>query len=250
MMTSTPMRDKTYYLESIIFQVEDRLFKVPRYHFERNSEIFASTFMLPVTGNVEGGSDENPMKLEGISCVDFERLLVALYPLEDPMPTLSKDHWISVLKLTTLWRLLATRALAIRHLDAEVRGGVEGIVLARKYHISSWLRSGYTALSRGAHGAMSLADAEIIGWETATKIYRIREEAAHKRQHDARPTTACHNCGRNPMSSGYCSYCDLYINGSKDESINVFDKAEVDGVFAEEFRQADSDSAEYLEKNL
>ncbi|KAJ6564345.1 hypothetical protein B0H19DRAFT_1140844 [Mycena capillaripes] len=174
-----------YYLDSITFQVEDRLFKVPRYHFERNSEIFASIFTLPVTGDVEGGSDQKPIKLEGISSVDFERLLVVLYPLhrEDPMPTLSKDHWISVLKLATLWRLLATRALAIRHLDAEVKNGTEGIVLARKYHVASWLRSGYTALSRGAHGVMSLADAEIVGWETATKIYCIREEAAHKREH-------------------------------------------------------------------
>ncbi|KAJ7477479.1 hypothetical protein FB451DRAFT_1242560 [Mycena latifolia] len=227
-MTSIPMRDKTYYLDTIIFQVEDRLFKVPRYHFERNSEIFASTFMLPVTDDVEGISDKNPVKLEGVSSVDFERLLVVLYPLcvdlillfknhsrsqrhrEDPMPTLSKDHWISVLKLATLWRLLATRALAIRHLDAEVKNGAEGIVLARKYHVASWLRSGYTALSRGAHGAMSLADAEMIGWETATKIYRVREEAAHKGQN--------------------------------------FGQADVYGVFAEEFRQADSDSAEYLEK--
>ncbi|KAF8177398.1 hypothetical protein K438DRAFT_1978689 [Mycena galopus ATCC 62051] len=130
-----------------------------------------------------------------------------------------------------------------------MREKAEGIVLARKYHVSSWLRSGYTALSRGAHGAMSFADAEIIGWETATKIYRVREEAAHKTQHDDLPTIVCPHCGSN-ASSGYCGYCGLYINVSKDESINVFDKAEVDGVFAEEFQMADSDSAEYLEKNL
>lgn len=165
------------------------------------------------------------------------------------MPTLSKDHWISVLKLATLWRLLATRALAIRHLDAEVKNGVEGIFLARKYHVASWLRSGYTALSRGAHGAMSLADAEIIGWETATKIYRIREEAAHKRRNDARPTRTCFHCG-SALNSGCCNYCGrIHADSSYDESINLFDKADVDGVFVEEFRQADSDSAEYLEKN-
>ncbi|KAJ6548871.1 hypothetical protein B0H19DRAFT_1074677 [Mycena capillaripes] len=105
-MPSIPMQDKTYYLDSITFQVEDYLFKVPRYHFERNSEIFASTLTLPVTGDVEGGSNQNPIKLDGVSSVDFERLLVVLYPLhrEDPMPTLSKDHWISVLKLATFWQ--------------------------------------------------------------------------------------------------------------------------------------------------
>jgi hypothetical protein len=140
--------------------------------------------------------------------------------------------------------LIGTRALAIRHLDAEVKNGAEGIVLARKYHVASWLRSGYTTLSRGAHGTMFLADAEIIGWETATKIYHIREEAAHNRKNGALPK--CYNCG-NTIDSGYCNYCGDYTDGLK---VNVFDKADVDGVFAEEFRQADSDSAEYLEKNL
>ncbi|KAJ7437005.1 hypothetical protein FB451DRAFT_1193532 [Mycena latifolia] len=123
----------------------------------------------------------------------------------------------------------------LRDLDAEVKNGAEGIVLARKYHVASWLRSGYTALSRGAHGAMSLADAEIIGWETATKIYRIREEAAHKRQNDPRPTRTCYDCGSD-LSSSYCNYCGSYVDDSKDESLNLCDKADVDGVFAEEFR--------------
>ncbi|KAJ7763582.1 hypothetical protein DFH07DRAFT_395903 [Mycena maculata] len=235
--TSSPTRNQTYYLESVTFQVEDNLFKVPRYHFERNSEIFASTFMLPATHNAEGVSDQNPIKLEGISSIDFERLLAVLYPLEEPMPTLPKDHWISVLKLATLWRLLGTRALAISHLDAEVKNDVEGINLARKYHVASWLRSGYEALARSTHGTMSLADAEMIGWETATKIYRIREEAAcaHKAKNNKQGYNQgyCHSCGSNFNTVSY----------NKD----VFHKADVAGMFEEEFRQAESDSAEYIE---
>jgi hypothetical protein len=97
--TDTGPRDQKYYLESITFkvrltpkardyphsalQVEERIFKVPRYHFEHSSEIFATTFTLPAVDEVhtEGQSDENPFILEGISCVDFQRLLKVLYPL-------------------------------------------------------------------------------------------------------------------------------------------------------------------------
>ncbi|KAJ7742860.1 hypothetical protein B0H16DRAFT_1728021 [Mycena metata] len=50
-MDSKPTPDDTYYLETITFQVEDRLFKVPRYHFERNSEIHATALTLLAGSN-------------------------------------------------------------------------------------------------------------------------------------------------------------------------------------------------------
>ncbi|KAJ7859199.1 hypothetical protein B0H14DRAFT_2159821, partial [Mycena olivaceomarginata] len=153
--------------------VEDRLFKVPHCHFERDSEIFTTAYTLPAAGKGEGLSDENAVILEGLSTVDFERLLAALYLLKNLIPSAPKDHWISVLKLATLWRFLDIRNLAIRHLDTQVKKGAEGIV---RYHVAQWLRSGYEAFSR--YLSMSPMDADMIGWETATKIYWICEEAA------------------------------------------------------------------------
>jgi hypothetical protein len=66
-----------------VAQVEDNIFNVPRYHFERSSEIFAGMLALPADDsvNVEGRTDENPVVLEGISSADFRALLKALYPL-------------------------------------------------------------------------------------------------------------------------------------------------------------------------
>ena len=99
-MDPKPVRDKEFYLENIIFlvrphdlpiwfllkplacvQVEDTLFKVPRYGFEP-SGIFAAIFTLPSGDNkiAEGHSDENPFKLEGITKLDFTRFLRCLYP--------------------------------------------------------------------------------------------------------------------------------------------------------------------------
>jgi len=57
------------------------LFKVPRLYFERNSGVFRDMFTVP-PGDipVEGSSDENPLKLESIQKVDFQRLLRAMFP--------------------------------------------------------------------------------------------------------------------------------------------------------------------------
>ena len=61
--------------------MEDTLFKVPRQRLER-SDIFATVFTLPPerSKDAEGSSDKTPFKLEGISKVDFQRFLGALYP--------------------------------------------------------------------------------------------------------------------------------------------------------------------------
>lgn len=44
------VRHNVYYLETIVFRVEDTLFRVPRRGFELESPVFASMFSLP-TGN-------------------------------------------------------------------------------------------------------------------------------------------------------------------------------------------------------
>ncbi|KAJ7210502.1 hypothetical protein GGX14DRAFT_625811, partial [Mycena pura] len=166
-------RHQKYYLDctSVIFKVEDVLFKVPRYLLERNSDTFASLFTLPAPAGshaqTEGQSDENPIVLEGISSIDFQWLLTVLYPLDTlvNLSALAKDAWISVLKLSTQWFFLDARALAIQQLGGEAMEPVERIVLAKQYDVSAWLRSGYAELARSSVG-ISAEDAEKIGWET------------------------------------------------------------------------------------
>jgi hypothetical protein len=64
-----------------VVQVEDKLFKVPRYQFE-HSPIFKTAFTLPAgTLAAEGVSDENPIELPGIKKSDFESLLKVLFNL-------------------------------------------------------------------------------------------------------------------------------------------------------------------------
>jgi len=205
----------------VTFKVEDVLFKVPRYLLERNSDTFASLFTLPVPvsshAQTEGQSDENPIVLEGIRRIDFEWLLTVLYPLDTPLDlsALTKDAWISVLKLSTQWNFLDARALAIQQLTGQGMGPVERIVLAKQYDVSVWLRSGYTEIARSGEG-ISVEDAGKIGWETAFRLYKLREKAIR-------------------------SY-----TGYNYRECDCFQGVDVKAACAEEFRQADAASAVYL----
>ena len=95
-----PNRNDKYYLEDIVFEVsllnseshlfrsscfevEDQLFKVPRYLFIKLSPVFRDMFKLPVPEGAEadGLSDNQPLVLRGIEKTDFVRLLRCLYPL-------------------------------------------------------------------------------------------------------------------------------------------------------------------------
>ncbi|KAK7057650.1 hypothetical protein R3P38DRAFT_2759857 [Favolaschia claudopus] len=163
-------------------EVEYTLFKVSRFMFERYSTIFSTTFSLPPSAEgAEGSSDANPFILEGISAIDFQRLLHALYPLT-PIPTTpdyNDDEWISVLKLSCLWNFIEMRKLAIQRLDSYAQSlldCVQHILFARRYDVSAWLRSGYTELAQRP-APVSSEEAELIGWETALKIWHLREAA-------------------------------------------------------------------------
>ncbi|KAJ7812026.1 hypothetical protein B0H14DRAFT_3879861 [Mycena olivaceomarginata] len=182
-------RDQEYYFVNIVFQVEDNIFNVPRYHFERSSEIFAGMLALPAgdSVNVEGRTDENPVVLEGISSADFRALLKALYPLDiirTNWTTMTNDEWISVLKLSTQWRFLDARNLAIEQLqrraDLQI---VERILLARQYDVVAWLRKGYIDLARRKQ-CISQEEAKKIGWETAFRICEAREAAITRKCDD------------------------------------------------------------------
>lgn len=62
------------------FKVENTLFKVPRIYFEKGSSIFSDMFAVANADRSEGSTDENPIKLESIEKVDFQRLLNAMFP--------------------------------------------------------------------------------------------------------------------------------------------------------------------------
>ena len=63
-------------------KVEDVLYRVPRDHFERQSDVFRDLFQLPIPAGTlpDGSSDEQPLLLEGICKEDFKQLLRIMFP--------------------------------------------------------------------------------------------------------------------------------------------------------------------------
>ena len=62
-------------------QVENTLFKIPRYLLINESPVFADMFRIRIRNESEGIMDTAPIRLQQVECTDFERLLELLYPL-------------------------------------------------------------------------------------------------------------------------------------------------------------------------
>ncbi|KAK0494878.1 hypothetical protein EDD18DRAFT_1172831 [Armillaria luteobubalina] len=177
-LSPSPSRDKDYYWETIVLQVEDTLIRVPKHHLVGHSEVFDSMLSLPQGKNdPEGISDEKPIQLAGIKKVDFDRLLQIIYPIDNSrVPDLSVNGWVSVLALSSLWRM-SVRKTAIERLTSRLSqiSPIDRIILGRRYSVTSWISSGYEELASRA-GVVSLEDAERIGLGTALRIEHIREK--------------------------------------------------------------------------
>ncbi|KAH6867908.1 hypothetical protein BKA70DRAFT_1087318, partial [Coprinopsis sp. MPI-PUGE-AT-0042] len=94
------------------FRVEGIVFQLPKYRFVEESEVF----MAMATGN----KADEPIELD-VGLGDFEGFLKVFLPrasaMYDERPTLTKDEWISVLKLSTKWLFNDLRELAITYLS-------------------------------------------------------------------------------------------------------------------------------------
>jgi len=159
----------------VTFLVEGTLFKVPRRYFERNSDVWSAVFTLP-SGDMEteGSSDDNPIRLESITKIDFRRLLMVMYPESLGPLTMNSDEWESVLKLSTLWELDDIRKEAIAELSKLLVDAVDKVMLARSYRVGAWLLEGYTSLVKRETN-LSSEEAARLGYETAFRICQRRE---------------------------------------------------------------------------
>ncbi|KAK0486271.1 hypothetical protein IW261DRAFT_1454674 [Armillaria novae-zelandiae] len=202
-MSSSPSRSQDYYWESIVLQVEDTLFRIPKQYLFGQSEAFDAMLSLPQGGHEpEGTSDERPIQLSGIKKTDFEQLLQVLHPIDaTKQPELSINGWVSVLALASLWRM-TVRKSAIKHLTTNISqiSPADRIVLGRKYSVAGWISSGYEELTSRLE-AVSLEEGERVGWSTALRIEHIRELNFKDRQRQV------------PESDGnayYCGHCGYY----------------------------------------
>ncbi|KAK1218665.1 hypothetical protein PQX77_018638 [Marasmius sp. AFHP31] len=178
-------KNAQYCWELLHFKVENELFIVPSTHFASNpnppfKDIFS--LKLPPTHwtGAEGRSPINPIVLEQISKVDFERFLSVLYPNSSLIlyDSIDSASWLSVLKLSTTWHFIALRKMAIRCLSNTKRKdftAFDRLKAAQQYSIPEWFRS---SINQIVHQAVlegiSDKDAAIVGDRTARVLLNMK----------------------------------------------------------------------------
>ncbi|KZP08362.1 hypothetical protein FIBSPDRAFT_703036, partial [Athelia psychrophila] len=177
-------RHSRYYFKdgNVVFLIEDVLYNVHRYFFERDSTHFRS-----ILESVKGADEQNPIVLLDVSCSDFDEFLAILYPTDFRRPTeKTTAQWTSVLHLAAKWGFESIQLLAIDNLTATAIP-VDKIVLGRRYGISDWLSGAYEAVCTRAdpltiEEGMKLGVEDIIRVSAARQIYgcaKARYEAKH-----------------------------------------------------------------------
>ncbi|TBU26986.1 hypothetical protein BD309DRAFT_1021809 [Dichomitus squalens] len=175
-------RHSVFYFDHIVFQVGTRLFKLPRRKFEGDSEVFRDMFTIPPGDNIaEGQSDEHPLMLESIQAEEFESLLQVMFrphhaPTAEEAKELSRDGWVHVLKLTTMWGFEKLRRIAIDSLTPllQKEDPVGWITLARTYEVYEWLLPALHALARRTK-VLQPEEVEPLGIITVVKMAEVRE---------------------------------------------------------------------------
>ncbi|KAJ3503357.1 hypothetical protein NMY22_g18274 [Coprinellus aureogranulatus] len=218
-------------------QVEGTLFRVLKHGFAKWSEsVFRDMFSLPqgTAETREGETDDNPIKLVGCTKAEFESLLELMYPTKTlGLPSLPKQEWISVLKLSRLWDMPAISAIAIQKLECLTLTPVDKVRLGKAYSVPTWLKHGYTSLLQNSSSA-SQQDLVSLGWETAFRVVWAREEIAKAlAKPDVRDglRLSCWPCykkgkveflGRSTGRSSHCSACGLTPGDGPGKSGGVY----------------------------
>ncbi|EAU89731.2 hypothetical protein CC1G_07456 [Coprinopsis cinerea okayama7 len=216
-----------FYWDAVIIRVEDGLFCVPRYGLVNASAVFSDMLSLPSGQDgpapVEGTDPAHPIVLEGYKKDEFKCLLRLLYPsAEDIISetsvrlTLSKDQWISVLKLSTIWGMNKIRSHATHRLSTEITlSPTEKIALARAHRVSKWLEEGITALTTSTDPIKLMDMVEAVGWKTAAQILSIRDHIANAKPGQnggtlefRRDNIICYSCeGEVSWAAPNCTSC-------------------------------------------
>ncbi|KAL0067292.1 hypothetical protein AAF712_005690 [Marasmius tenuissimus] len=183
-MTANP--NAKFFWELIIFKVEDELYKVPKHRFANNPySPFTYIFTLPqTTTSSKGMSSDNPIVLEQISKIEFERFLGVLYDPQfytindDSSADTYAETWLSVLKLSSLWNFLDVRKIAIERIEKAVTGpsftNIDRLLAGSRYGVLQLFIAGVFAIGRDPSYDIDLAGARRLGLERTVALFSLK----------------------------------------------------------------------------
>lgn len=165
-----------YYLKdgNITFLVGDTLFRVHRHFFEVESQFFVKEFEKAPK---EGTSDSSAFRLEKVTVEDFAKFLWVWYSPSYRREIKPKDHWLTILELSTVWQFPEMKKLAVDELQKLDIEPIEKITTYDRYQIDkSLLLPAYKLLCKRA-GRMSIVEGEQLKLHTVLGIQEARERA-------------------------------------------------------------------------
>ncbi|KAJ8454117.1 hypothetical protein ONZ45_g19431 [Pleurotus djamor] len=131
--------DDQFYFDFIVFLVEDRLFKVPRNRFMAESPVFRTMTEFPPGPNlqVDGMSDEQPLRLDLVGREEFISLLRFFFP-SDVKIILNAREWCHILRLANMWDMQAVRSHAMTRLAGTLTTSSK-LAVAIDHNIEEWI---------------------------------------------------------------------------------------------------------------
>jgi len=195
----TAVRHSKFYIDDrkpfVTFLVEGQLFRVHRYMFELESEVFKSMFEIPQGDNsTEGETDESPIVLPSVRVPEMEALLNFFYfreGLEEIKFT--KDDWWYLLSISHRYECERARQRSIKEID-KLRPVDHAfkIAMAKKYGVEEWLLPACVALVE-REGPLTHAEAEKLGLNMTVLLCEAREKYNVQRQGSAGSNPAFRN---------------------------------------------------------
>ncbi|KII95605.1 hypothetical protein PLICRDRAFT_97198 [Plicaturopsis crispa FD-325 SS-3] len=168
-----------YYLRGgdVTFLVENTLFRVHRYFFERESPYFHAKLCTPVSPgqNPIGTSDQNAFSLDGVKSTDFARFLWVFYNPKYSLYSTTVEEWKSILRLAHEWSFAEVKNLVVRELEKMVIADIPKIVIYHSYDVErTYLLPNYAALC-AREDPITLHEGRELGLETVLRVAEARE---------------------------------------------------------------------------
>jgi len=181
-VSGTVVRHPEYYLEdgNVTFLVENHLFRVHRFFFQRDSPVFKTMLSLPVAeGRVaEGSSDDLPIFLEQVKSSDFAQLLWVYYNERLTDYSAQFESWVSILALAHKWDFRNIIALAMQRIISYPSSkAVDRLAIAYTYGTSldtDWVLSAMVEICH-RNECLNRSEGAKLGGELVALIAQTRE---------------------------------------------------------------------------
>lgn len=187
-------RHPQYYLNGgdVHFLLDNKLFRVHRYFFERESRKFRDITLAFTPTDVRQGDTDSTAIILDVAVEDFELLLGVFYNPKYSVYDWTFSHWTRILTLAQEWGFDEVQNLVIRELERLDFPVIDRIALYHRFRVDiNILLPLYTALC-SRDEPLDEAESEILGMKTTVLLFRARERLR------AQPS----NGSKNPLPYG------------------------------------------------